>query len=77
MESNEADVAVEILDQRRAVLDPIPAIHVYHVTDLSDFRPVDVPANDPRHSTLAAELKHGVFVVGHVLHRALRPQLDI
>ena len=77
MESNEAEVAVEILDQRRAVLDPIPAVHVYHVTDLTDLRAVNVAANDPGHPALATELKHRVLVVGHVLHGALRAQLDI
>ena len=77
MESNEAEVAVEILDQRRAVLDPIPAVHVYHVPDLTDLRSVDVPADDSGHAALATELEHGVLVVGHVLHRALRAQLDV
>src|SRR5215831_18605504 len=77
MESNEAEVAVEVFDQRRAVLDPIPAVHVYHVPDLTDLRAMDVPADDSSHPALATELEHGVLVVGHVLHRALRAQLDV
>jgi hypothetical protein len=38
---------------------------------------MDVSADHARHPALAAELEHRVFVVGHVLHRALRPQLDV
>src|SRR5262249_29838441 len=77
MESYEAEVAVEVLDQRRAVLDPVPAIHVEHVVDLTNLGPVDVSADHARHPALATELEHRVFVVGHVLHRALRAQLDV
>ncbi len=38
---------------------------------------MDVPADHARHPALAAELEHRVLVVGHVLHRALRAQLDV
>jgi hypothetical protein len=38
---------------------------------------VDVPADDPGHPALATELEHRVLVVGHVLHGALRAQLDV
>lgn len=77
MEANEAEVAVEVLHQGRAVLDPITAVHVEHVPDLANLRPVDVPADHAGHSALAAELEHRVFVVGHVLHGALRAELDV
>jgi hypothetical protein len=38
---------------------------------------VDVPADHARHPALATELEHRVLVVGHVLHGALRAQLDV
>jgi len=77
MEFDEGESAFEILDQRRAILDPVAAVHVKHVAEVANFRPVNVTANHARHAALARELNHRILVIGHIFHRRLRFQFDV
>lgn len=77
MESQEADVAVEILRERGAVLDPIAAVHVKEISEPPDFRAVNVAADDAVHTMFEAELDHRVLVIADVFDRCFRLELDI
>ena len=77
MEFDEAEVAVEIFRERRAVLHPVATVQIKQSADLPDLGAVDVPADHARHPALARELDHRVLVVGDVFHRRLGFQLDV
>ena len=77
MEFNEGEFAFEIFSERRAVLDPVPAVHVKNIPQVANFRPVNVPANHAGHPALARKLNHRVLVIRHVFHRRLGLELDI
>jgi hypothetical protein len=71
MEFYEGKFSVKIFRQRSAVFHPIARVHVKHIAEVANFRPVNMPANHAGHSALARELNHRVLVIRHVFDRGL------
>jgi len=77
MEFNQREFALEILGQCGAILDPIAAVHVKHIPEIANFRPMNVTANHAMHVAPARKLDHRILVIRHVLHRRLGLQFDV
>src|ERR1043166_5051663 len=77
MEFDEAEFSVEIFPDRRAILDPIATVHVNQIAQGTNFRSMNMSANDPGHAVLPPKLNHGIFVIGDVLDRRLGPKFDV
>ena len=76
MEFNEGKFSVEVFRQRGAILDPIARVHVKHISEVANFRTMNVPTNHSRHAAPARELNHRVLVIRHILHRRLGFEFD-
>jgi hypothetical protein len=76
MEFYEGKFSVEVFRERGAILHPIARVHVEHIAEVANFRPMNVPADHSVHAALARELNHRILVIRHVLHRGLGFEFD-
>ena len=65
--------SIEMLDDRGATLDPIPAIYVMHAGIVADCRVVNVAADHPLSAAPAGFLGERPLVFADEVHRIFSP----
>src|ERR1700691_5676096 len=73
----ELELAAAILDQRGAALDPVTRVAVKDTVELSDFRPMNMAADDAVELAAARRLCGRLLETVHVFHRIADPALQI
>ena len=77
---DDLEASVVVLDEGRAVLDPVAAVGVERPPgvglDEPQLGPVDVAAHDAVDAALGGPRRDGLLEPGHVLERPLRPVLE-
>ena len=76
MEFNEGKFSVEVFRQCGAIFHPVAGVHVKHIAQVANFRPMNVPANHAVHPAFARELNHRVLVIRHIFHCRLGLEFD-
>ena len=71
------EVALEILRQRRAALDPVAAVQVAEALDVAHLGAVDMAADDALDAVLARELHHAVLELCDVADGRLGVVLEV
>jgi hypothetical protein len=71
VEPQQVDIALKILGQGSAALNPVAAIEVFEPLNCPDLGAVDVTANDPLDTRLSGQSHHGLLILGDVADRAL------
>lgn len=77
MKMNQPHCSVEILHQRRATFNPVPAVQILHAVNHLDFRPMNVPADYAMHILLASHQRDGLLVIGSVFDSLFCFELEI
>src|SRR6185369_11959111 len=72
----EPELAIPILNQCGAVLDPVAVIAVQHPVDLLHLRPVNMSTDDAVEAAPRGLVRRGLFEAAHVVARIAHAGLD-
>jgi hypothetical protein len=77
VEPQQVDVALKILGQGGAALNPVAAIEVFESLNGPDLGSVDMPANDAFDPRLTRQSHHGLLILSDVADRTLGLEFQV